>query len=131
MAKTITALKIEPGKHPYAVRLYTGGQYLKYAVSVGARYICEVDTIELENGVGILFNAEGALLGLQANRKIGKRIIVGVFYVVGIDETGKLTSLSHNDIDKYWSDLCEPEQYSDDEVQSNYADSFFDFIDNL
>ena len=71
------------------------------------------------------------MLGLQANRKIGKQIIAGVFYVVGIDETGNLTSLSHNDIDKYWSDLYEPEQYSEDEVKSNYTDSFFDFIDNL
>ena len=46
MAKTITALKIEPGEYPCAVRLYTGGKYVKYAVSIGARYICEAEVMK-------------------------------------------------------------------------------------
>lgn len=131
MAKTITALKVEPGKHPYAVRLCIDSKYLKYAVSEGARYICEADLIEIENDVGVIFNAEGGFLGLQGNRRVGDFIIAGVFYVIGLNETGKLVSLSHSAMDKYWTDFYEPEQYSQYEVENSYGENLFAFMDNL
>ncbi len=63
--------------------------------------MCDVEFICLEDGVGILKNEEGELLTLNGNRKIGREIIAGTFFVVGVAKSGFITSLSEEHFAKY------------------------------
>lgn len=116
MGKTVTALMVEPGKGPRAVRLYTGGDFLKCAVSVGAPYPCSAELLQLEKNVGILFNGEAHILGLQKNRLVDGKAIPGVFYVVGLDDQGNITSLSYSAVDEWWIRLALETSYLDGEA---------------
>jgi len=114
--KTITALMVEPGKHPEVVTLENTLDALQKAVSIGADYQGLIEIIEIENGVCLLMNEEGKLIGLEGNRKVGNDIITGVFYVVGEDGRGNLTSLSDDTILRYKEHFWEPEKYSEEDV---------------
>lgn len=116
MAKTVTALMVEPRKGPRAVRLYTGDHYLEYTVSIGAPYLCSAELLQLEKNVGILFNGEAHILGLQRNRLVEGKSIPGVFYVVGLDEQGNITSLSYSAVDEWWIRLALETSYLDGEA---------------
>ena len=48
-----------------------------------------------------LCNEEGKLIGLEPNRHFYNDILCGVFYVVGEDDDGNLTSLPQNMQEKY------------------------------
>ena len=81
----IKVLKIEPGKHPVADELETSIEAFNRAVSIGADEIGKACSKKLENSIYILYNPYGCYYDLQPNRKVGKEIIVGVFYVIGVD----------------------------------------------
>lgn len=74
----------------------------------------------VEDGVGILRNAEGSLLNLKGNRRIENEIIAGTFIVVGIDENGNFKSLTDEQVSRYSDRFKEIEQYSDEDVNEAY-----------
>lgn len=116
MEKTVTALMVEPGRGPQAIRLYTGGHYLEYAVSMGAPYLCSAELLQLSENVGVLFNGEAHILGLPKNRIVDGKTIPGVFYVVGLDEQGNITSLSHSAVEEWWIRLAFEGNYLNGEM---------------
>ena len=116
--KNITALMVEPGKHPEVIALENSLDALQKAVSIGADYQGLIEIIEIENGVCLLMNEEGKLIGLEGNRKVGTDIITGVFYVVGEDGRGNLTSLSDDVILKYKEHFWKSEEFSEDDVNA-------------
>ena len=115
--KEITVLMVAPGKHPVVTTLENGLDALQKAVSIGADYQGLIELVEIEPGVCILCNEEGKLIGLEGNRRIGKDIIVGVFYVLGENGRGGLCSLDKELLDKYMEHFWAIEHYTQADVE--------------
>lgn len=92
--KTIRVLKVEPKKLPEVCELENNLDTLQVAVSIGADYKGLIEIINLNEDTCILCNEEGKLIGLEPNRRLGKDVLCGVFYVTGQDDEGNLTSLN-------------------------------------
>lgn len=107
--KNITVLMIEPGKNPRLTTLKNDLDSLQQAVSIGADYQGLIEIIGIDDYVAILCNEEGKLIGLEPNRRFYNDILCGVFYVVGEDDDGNLTSLPKNMQEKYSRLFWEPE----------------------
>ena len=127
-AKTITALMVAPGEHPVVTTLYCCRQFLDLAVSFGAGDPCEASFLRLRDNVGVLYNREASFYRLRGNRRIGKRILAGVFYIVGV-EAGRLVSLSDGQVAQYEMMFYDPEYYTEKEVDEAFFDSWIDEIE--
>lgn len=124
MSKLIDALVVKPMEIPCITQLCTDSKYLDAAVSVGANVECSATVLELSNGIGILYAWDAPALGLLGNRKIGKRIIPGVFYVVRY-KNGELFSLTPKDIAKYTYKFQVPQIFTHDEMVASWFDGLF------
>ncbi len=120
----ITVLMVEPGKNPALTTIENKLEKLQEAVSIGADYVGLIEIIGIDDGVSILCNEEAKLIGLEANRRFYEDVLCGVFYVVGDDEEGNLTSLSPEMQDKYSKFFWKPETINPDEISSNAFISF-------
>ena len=114
--KEIKVLMVEPGKHPKVTVLHNDLDSLQKAVSIGAEYQGLIEIVPLGNGDCILCNEEGKLIGLDGNRRVGRDIIVGVFYVMSEDREGNLISLSEKKIQYYQKLFWEPQTFDRDEI---------------
>ena len=65
------------------------------------------------------------LLGLAPNRRLVYDILCGVFYVVGQDEEGNLTSLSPAAIEKYQTVFATPDMIDAEEAKATIAAMFY------
>lgn len=97
----IEVLKIAPGAHPEVVTLRNDLSSLQDAVSIGADYRGLIEIINLDPDTCLIANEEGKLIGLTPNRRIGKDILCGVFYVAGQDKRGNLTSITDLALQRY------------------------------
>ena len=120
----ISALMVAPGLKPTPIRLENTLEALQQAVSLNISYRGLIEIIPLETDVCLVCNEEGKFLSLPGNRRLGNDIITGVFYVVGSNDEGDLTSLPHDAMSKYTEVFKTPESFSDSEVASSI---FFDF----
>ena len=120
----IKALKIEPGKEPCVCTLINELSELQKAVSIGADYVGLIEIINLENDVCLLCNEEGKIINLEPNRRLGKDIICGVFYLIGQDEDGELTSLSERATEFYTEYFADAEVIDSDEVEETIMINF-------
>ena len=125
MKKQIKALKVEPCKHPYVVELNNDLDSLQKAVSIGAPEQGLVEFVYLEDNVSVLCNEEGKLIGLEPNRRLGKDIICGVFYVVAEDDEGDLISLSKVQQEHYSKMFWTPDVIDKDEVDKTIVFEFY------
>ena len=123
--KTITALMVEPNEHPKVVQLQTDLDSLQKAVSIGASYQGLIELLALEKNVCILCNEEGKLIGLPGNRRIGRDVIAGVFYVIGSDRHHNLVSLTNQQLETYKTRFWEPENLSAQDVEHAMFMRFF------
>ena len=123
--KEIIVLMVEPGKHPVVTTIKNDLDSLQKAVSIGADYQGLIEIIGIEDGIVLLCNEEGKLLGLEGNRKVGNDIITGVFYIVAEDGHGDLASLPKAAIEKYKERFWEPEEYSQSDVEHAMFMRFF------
>ena len=117
--KEIKVLMVEPGAYPRITTLKNDLDSLQKAVSIGADYQGLIEIIGLEEGVCILCNEEGKLIGLEGNRRLGRDILTGVFYVVGEDGEGNLTSLPESMIEKYKQVFWTPQVFSKNEIEAS------------
>ena len=115
--KEIKVLMVEPGKHPKVTVLQNALDSLQKAVSIGADYQGLIEIVPLGNGDCILCNEEGKLIGLDGNRRVGRDIIVGVFYVMSEDREGDLISLSEKKIQYYQKLFWEPQTFDREEIE--------------
>ena len=116
--RTIKALMIEPGRKPCAVVLMNNLDALQKAVSVGAPEQGLSEFVYLEDNVSILCNEEGKLIGLAPNRRLGKDILCGVFYVVAEDDEGELISLTEEQQERYAKMFELPDVIGEDEIDA-------------
>ena len=122
---TIKVLMVEPGEHPKEVELDNNLDALQKAVSIGCEEQGFIEIIGLEDGICLLCNEEGKLLQLEGNRRLGDDIITGVFYILGEDGEGELTSLPQEAMERYKERFWEPEQYTQGEVDKALIMRFF------
>lgn len=115
--KSITVVKVEPGKHPEIVMLNNDLDSLQKAVSIGADRQGLIELIPIDDETLILCNEEGKLNGLEPNRRFRGDILCGTFYVISGDDEGNLTSLSPAMQDRYTRKFWEPELIDSDEVE--------------
>ena len=115
--KEITVLMVKPNENPIITTIKNDLDSLQKAVSIGADYQGLIEIFAIDDGVLVLCNEEGKLIGLEGNRRIGNDIITGVFYVVGEDGHGNLTSLSEDLLQAYQRHFWEPEQYTQADVE--------------
>lgn len=123
--KEIVVLMVEPGKHPVEVKLTNELDALQKAVSIGSTYQGLIEIVPLENNVCLLCNEEGKLIGLEGNRRVGGDIITGVFYIVGENKNGELTSLPQEKMEYYKKRFWEIEEYSSADVDNVMLYRFF------
>ena len=122
---TIKVLMVEPGEHPKEVTLDNNLDALQKAVSIGCEDQGLIEIIGLEDGICLLCNEEGKLLQLEGNRRVGDDIITGVFYILGEDGDGELTSLPQEAMDRYKERFGEPKRYTQSEIDKAMVMRFF------
>jgi hypothetical protein len=87
----IRVLMVEPNEHPKEFLLETTLPALQEAVG-GLIDIVGID----DDGICILLNDEGKLIGLEGNRRVGNDVIIGNFYACKSTKDSALTSLSND-----------------------------------
>ena len=107
----IKALKIAPMERPEIYYLENNLEALQKAVSVGADYVGLIEIIDLDERACIVCNEEGKLINLIPNRRIEDDIICGVFYVVGQNDEGDITSLTDEEIERYEKQFADIEYF--------------------
>lgn len=108
--KTIRALMVAPGMEPCVIELYNNEEYFQKAVSVGLDEVYTMRFLKLNESTGIFYTDDAPIGWARCNRRVGARIIMGVFYIVGIKE-GSLCSLTHDDIETYKARFESPEVF--------------------
>ena len=120
----VTALMVKPGEKPCVVSLLDDGDYLNAVVSIGATLMCMAAVLPIEKDVVAIYAWEGVMAGLKGNRKIGKRIIAGTFYVVRIMD-GDLLPLTKEDVARFSYRFREIRDYGDQEVMDSWFDDLW------
>lgn len=120
MAKKLTVVMVEPHKTPYVTEIADELSALQKAVG---GYI---EVVGNGDGTLIICNEEGKLIGLEGNRRIhdGMSVIAGTFFVVG-DDGENFRSLTKSEVMKYMDRFKEPEDISQDEVESDMDITFY------
>jgi hypothetical protein len=86
--------------------------------------MCSAAVLPIEKDVVAIYAYEGVMSGLKGNRKVGKRIVAGTFYVVRIVD-GQLVSLREDEILKYSHRFRKIQEYSDTEVMASWFDDLW------
>ena len=123
--KEIKVLMVEPGKAPVVTTLKNDLRSLQKAVSIGADSVGLIEIIGIDDDVCILCNEEGKLIGLEPNRRFYNDVLVGVFYIVGEDGEGNLTSLPQKSIDYYTEYFSKIEDLITEDVERATVIHFF------
>lgn len=120
MAKNLKVVMVEPHKEPYVTEIADELSALQKAVGGYIEIVYNGD------GTVIVCNEEGKLQGLEGNRRIhdGTSIIAGTFFVVG-DGGENFRSLTNSETVKYMERFAEPEDISQDEVESDMGFTFY------
>lgn len=127
--RKITALIIEPGKHPKVKSLLATNQGFQDAVSFGLDNPGIARVKKLEPGVYVLYCDEGFPLELEGNRHIGNMVFAGTIYVIATDKKGNPVSLPDDILQKYMVTLWEPEEISYHELTRSYTERFLKALD--
>ncbi|MDT8717041.1 DUF3846 domain-containing protein [Clostridium sp. 19966] len=98
-------LIIEPQKVPYEAEI------IKDLASMQKIVGGLIQAVDLDQNTSLVCNEEGKLMGLEGNRRVGRDIIAGTFFLCGFNEEGEFTSLNNEQIKKYSERFKEPEQY--------------------
>ncbi len=98
-------LIIEPQKVPYEAEINKELDSMQNIVG-GL-----IQAVDLDENTSLVCNEEGKLIGLEGNRRVGRDIIAGTFFLCGFNEEGEFTSLNDEQIKKYSERFKEPEQY--------------------
>lgn len=120
----VIALMVKPGEKPCICQLMDDGDYLDAVVSIGATLMCSAAVLPIEKDVVAIYAWDGVMAGLKGNRKIGKRIVAGTFYVVRIVD-GQLRSLTEDEIARFSYRFHTVREYSDTEVMDSWFDGLW------
>ena len=86
-----------------------------------------IELVYNDDDTAIVCNDEGKLIGMEGNRRLGNgTIIAGPFFVVGLTEDD-FRSLTDEEVVKYMNQFAEPEQISQEEVESDMGFTIIPF----
>lgn len=120
MKKEIKVVMVEPSKHPTITTINNDLESLQKAVG-GL-----IEFVGVDENICILCNEEGKLIGLEGNRRFYDDIIVGTFYVCGLDDDGDLDSLTLSQMDRYLRMFWEPESFTQEEIDNSIVFKFIE-----
>ena len=87
------------------------------------------ESVYLDQDIVAICNEEGKINGMEGNRHYGangKSILAGPFFVAGLGEEDFI-SLTDDQCQEWLARFAEPEDISDDEVQTDFFFKFFTF----
>ena len=70
-----------------------------------------IQAVDLDENTSLVCNEEGKIIGLEGNRRVGRDIIAGTFFLCGFNEEGEFTSLNDEQIKNYSERFKEPLQF--------------------
>lgn len=120
----VIALMVKPGEKPCVTQILDDRDFLNCAVSYGAVMPCTAAAVSVERGIVAIYAWEGVMAGLPGNRKVGKRILAGTFYIVR-EISGNLYSLTPDDISRLSFRFRKIKEYSDDDVINSWFDGLW------
>ena len=120
----VTALIVRPGEQPCVTEIKDDREFLNCAVSYGADMLCTAAVVPVERGIVAIYPWEGVMAGLPGNRKVGKRILAGTFYIVR-EIDGDLYSLQPDDIARLSFRFRKIREFTDDEVINSWFDGLW------
>lgn len=106
-------LIVKPQTRPYVAEIEKGLEPMQEIVG---GYI---EMVDLDESTSLVCNEEGKLQGLEGNRRIGRDVIAGTFFLCGFNEDGESISLIDEQISKYYERFKEPEYYTQEEVEDS------------
>lgn len=106
-------LIVPPKARPYVAEIEIGLEPMQELVGGS------IEMVDLDDNTSLVCNEEGKINGLEGNRRIGRDIIAGTFFLCGFNEEGESVSLSDEQISKYYERFREPEHYSQEEVEDS------------
>lgn len=112
-------LMVEPGKKPYAADINNDLEAMQRAVE-GL-----IEPIDLDEGITMVCNEEGKLLGLEGNRRVGRDIICGTFFICGSNEEGEFISLTDEQLEMYSQRFEKEEYFTDEEIEDAFIIEVF------
>ena len=121
----IKVLKVAPHEVPEVIYLENKLEVLQAAVSIGTSYRGLIEIVPLDDDANIICNEDGKLIGLEPNRRLGRDVLCGVFYITGENEEGDLASLSEELIQRYSARFAVPENIPMEEAENALV---FEFI---
>lgn len=89
-----------------------------------------IEAIDLDENTVLIDNEEGKLIQLEGNRRIGRDIIAGTFFICGSNEEGEFVSLTDEQVAKYSEKFKEPEHYTPEEVEDAIYIEFYSYGPN-
>ena len=110
----LRVVMVEPGKPAYETEIDNTLEAEQKAVG---GYI---EVVPLDNEKILVCNEEGKLNGMQGNRRIGKDIIAGPFFIVG-EDGDEFRSLTDEEVKESLERFAEPEEISQEEVENDMS----------
>lgn len=107
----LRVVMVEPGKPAYETEIENTLEAEQKAVG---GYI---EVVPLDNEKILICNEEGKLNGMQGNRRIGKDIIAGPFFIVG-EDGDEFRSLTDEEVKESLERFAKPEEISQEEVEN-------------
>lgn len=107
----LRVVMVEPGKPAYETEIENTLEAEQKAVG---GYI---EVVPLGDGKLLICNEEGKLNGMRGNRRIGKDIIAGPFFIVG-EDGDEFRSLTDEEVKENLKIFAEPEEISQEEVEN-------------
>lgn len=106
-------LIIEPNKAPYESVI---GEDLKSMQNVVGGYI---EVVNLDDHSVLICNEEGKFLELEGNRRVGRDIIAGTFFICGCNDKMEFCSLNDELVDKFNKRFENVENHTIEEVNNS------------
>lgn len=113
---------VEPRRPPFEAEV--GDDIRSLQRAVGGL----IELVGNGDGTMLVCNDEGKLMGMEGNRRIrdGSTIIAGPFFIVG-DDGENFRSLTESEAAEYMDRFAQPEDISQDEVESDMGFTFLSF----
>ena len=94
----VTALKIEPDKNPCPCQICDDGDYLNHCVSPDSYITYTATALKIDNNIAAIYCRNGYMFSLPCNRRVGNKIICGVFYIVRVKDGKLVIAIANNEI---------------------------------